>query len=83
MHNMSQARRPLGFSNLWRVAGVSKEAFPAELGYFPLLASSPLGWPAYKEALAVNPLLSLLWRNSSDKEEMSQGPAARPQLTAG
>ncbi|KAK9519919.1 hypothetical protein VZT92_022618 [Zoarces viviparus] len=82
---MSQAGRPLGFHVPWRVAGVSKEVFcfQQNLGYFPALASSPLAWLVYKEGLAVNPLLSLLWRNSSDKEEMSQGPAARPQRTAG
>lgn len=32
--NMSQAGRPLGLSNPRRVAGVSKEAFPAELRVF-------------------------------------------------
>lgn len=31
---MDQARRPLGFFNPWRVAGVSKKAFPAELWVF-------------------------------------------------
>lgn len=49
-------------------------------GVFPALASSPLAWLAYKETPTVNPLLSLLWCNSSHKKEMSQVLAARPQL---
>lgn len=34
VQNMSQTGRPFGFSDLWRIAGVSKEAFPAELRVF-------------------------------------------------
>ncbi|TNN61741.1 hypothetical protein EYF80_028040 [Liparis tanakae] len=49
---MSQAVHHVGFNDPWRVAGVSKEFFLQNLGYFPALASSPLAWPVYKEALA-------------------------------